>query len=409
MVSMRESASRGVLAWTVRQRPVVARVHGLEHVQGLSAADLADDDPVGPHAQRVADELANGDLALAFDVLRSGLESEDVTLVEPELCGVFDRENSFVVRDRRRERVESVVLPEPVPPEMSTFSSARMHAARNSTDSVESVPSRTRSVRSSRLLRELADREQRPAERKRRDDRIHAAAVRQASVDHRRRFVQPPTDLRHNLVDDPPEVGVVGETDRRLVQPPLTLDPDVVWAVDHDLGDALVRQEPLERPVSEDVVRNLGGQAFSVVAGQPVLASEMRLDIVGNPLVEGGRLHARVEELRAEVADHCEVDAVLDLCKWVSAGRLSDRANGGKTFVEFHQDFLRRRWTRRRSWRLGSIRCRWPRGAGRTSPPRTSAWQKRWAFLRSRNARYPDRSAPRCRAYARRRRGRLPA
>ena len=33
------------------ERAVVAGVHGLEHVEGLGAADLADDDAVGPHAQ----------------------------------------------------------------------------------------------------------------------------------------------------------------------------------------------------------------------------------------------------------------------------------------------------------------------------------------------------------------------
>ena len=57
------------------ERAVVARVHRLEHVQRLGAADLADDDPVGAHAQRVADELADRDLALALDVLRPRLEA----------------------------------------------------------------------------------------------------------------------------------------------------------------------------------------------------------------------------------------------------------------------------------------------------------------------------------------------
>ena len=42
-----------------RQRPVVAGVHRLEHVERLGAADLADDDPVGPHAKGVADEVAD--------------------------------------------------------------------------------------------------------------------------------------------------------------------------------------------------------------------------------------------------------------------------------------------------------------------------------------------------------------
>ena len=42
-----------------RQRAVVAGVHGLEHVERLGAADLADDDAVGPHAQRVAHQVAD--------------------------------------------------------------------------------------------------------------------------------------------------------------------------------------------------------------------------------------------------------------------------------------------------------------------------------------------------------------
>ena len=54
-----------------RQRAFVARVHRLEHVERLGAANLADDDPVGAHAQGVPDELADLDLAAAFDVRRA--------------------------------------------------------------------------------------------------------------------------------------------------------------------------------------------------------------------------------------------------------------------------------------------------------------------------------------------------
>ena len=38
IVSMRDSASRGLLEWMVVMRAVVAGVHGLEHVEGLAAA-----------------------------------------------------------------------------------------------------------------------------------------------------------------------------------------------------------------------------------------------------------------------------------------------------------------------------------------------------------------------------------
>ena len=54
------------------QRAVVAGGHRLEHVEGLAAAHLADDDAVGAHPQGVADQVADGDLALALDVRAAG-------------------------------------------------------------------------------------------------------------------------------------------------------------------------------------------------------------------------------------------------------------------------------------------------------------------------------------------------
>jgi hypothetical protein len=50
-------------------RSLVSGVHRLEHVECLSPANLADDDPIRSHAQCVPHEVANADLAFAFDVL----------------------------------------------------------------------------------------------------------------------------------------------------------------------------------------------------------------------------------------------------------------------------------------------------------------------------------------------------
>ena len=50
------------------QRALVPGVHRLQHVERLAGADLADDDAIGPHAQGVADEVADGDLARALGV-----------------------------------------------------------------------------------------------------------------------------------------------------------------------------------------------------------------------------------------------------------------------------------------------------------------------------------------------------
>ena len=94
-----------------RQRAVVAGVHGLQHVEGLAAADLADDDAVGPHAQRVAHQVADGDAAAALDVRRTGLEADEVLLVELELGRVLDGDDALGLGDERRQHVEQRRLP----------------------------------------------------------------------------------------------------------------------------------------------------------------------------------------------------------------------------------------------------------------------------------------------------------
>ena len=80
----------------------MAGVHRLQHVERRGVADLADDDAVGPHAQRVADQVADRDLALALDVRRAGLEAQHVLLVELELGGVLDGDDALVLGDERR-------------------------------------------------------------------------------------------------------------------------------------------------------------------------------------------------------------------------------------------------------------------------------------------------------------------
>ncbi len=88
------------------QRAVVAGVHRLEHVERLAAAALADDDAVGPHAQRVDHQLADGDFALALDARRLALERDDVVLRQAQFRRVLDRHDALRVRDEAAEDVE---------------------------------------------------------------------------------------------------------------------------------------------------------------------------------------------------------------------------------------------------------------------------------------------------------------
>ena len=84
----------------------MARVHRLKHVERLGSAALADDDSVGTHAQRVAEEVADSDLSRSLDIRRPRLETHDVRLIEEQFGRVFDRDDSFGIRQKRRENVE---------------------------------------------------------------------------------------------------------------------------------------------------------------------------------------------------------------------------------------------------------------------------------------------------------------
>src|SRR5690242_6654417 len=91
----------------------MARVHRLEHVERFGATYLADDDPVGPHAQRVAYERADRDLILAGEILGPRLEPQDMFLVEPEFGCILDRDDPLLIGDRGRERIEEGRLARP--------------------------------------------------------------------------------------------------------------------------------------------------------------------------------------------------------------------------------------------------------------------------------------------------------
>ena len=99
IVSRRYSASRGLLAWIVVKTPVVAGIHRLQHVERFFAADLADDDAVGPHTEGVDDELALPDGALALDVGGAGLETHHMALTQLQFRRILDRHDALVIVD----------------------------------------------------------------------------------------------------------------------------------------------------------------------------------------------------------------------------------------------------------------------------------------------------------------------
>ena len=81
------------------QTAVVAGVHGLQHVDRFAAAYLADDDAVGTHTQRVANEISLRNFTTAFDIWRPGFQSDDVWLLQLQFGRVFNRDDALVFRN----------------------------------------------------------------------------------------------------------------------------------------------------------------------------------------------------------------------------------------------------------------------------------------------------------------------
>ncbi len=180
----------------------MARVHRLQHVQRFFAADFADHDSIGTHTQAIDQQFALADRAVAFDVRRARFEPRDVRLLQLQFGRVFDGDDAFFSVNERRERVEQRRLTGAGPAgddDVQLRLDARfeqLHHAWRERFALDQVGGHQL------VGGKSADREQRPVDRKRRNDRVDARSVREARVDHRRRFVDAASHLRNDFVDD---------------------------------------------------------------------------------------------------------------------------------------------------------------------------------------------------------------
>ena len=155
-------------------RAVVAGVHRLEQVEGLRPAHLADDDPFRSHAQAVPDEIAHGDLALALEIGRAGLETHHMGLLQLKLGGVLAGDHPLLGIDEAGQAVEQRRLAGPVPPEINTLQRTRpmmprrLHLRGDRAELDEQVG------HFQAVAAELADGEGRAVDRQRRHDDVDA-------------------------------------------------------------------------------------------------------------------------------------------------------------------------------------------------------------------------------------------
>ena len=118
-------------------------------------------------------------------------------------------------------------------------------------------------ARGDRIAAETADGEARAVDRQRRNDGVHAGAVRQAGVHHGRRFVHAPAHPGDDAIDDLHQVGVVLEAQAGWLSFAGAFHVNLVVAVDQDVGDGRVFEQRLERTQAENLIQNFARQTFA--------------------------------------------------------------------------------------------------------------------------------------------------
>ena len=141
--------------------------------------------------------------------------------------------------------LSKVVLPEPVPPEMMMFNLDIDAGTQKIGHIFRHAASFDKLVHRELFFQEFPDGDRRTIDGHRRNDRIHARAIRQAGIHHRAVGVDAPTQRKDDTVDQSQHFIVIFKHNRGFHQNAGFFDIDFLGAVHHDLGDKWVIQERL--------------------------------------------------------------------------------------------------------------------------------------------------------------------
>ena len=253
------------------ERPVVPGVHGGEHVHRLRAAALAYHDAVRAHAQRIDHQLADGHLARPLGVARARLQAHHMGMLEKAQLGrILDGHDALACGNAARQRVEQRGLAA-ARTACHHHVLARKHrpfqkAPQMPVDRAETL----HLLQRYHALGELADGDDGPVRRKRRDDHVHAMAFGHAGVHHRRRLVHTPAERPEHAIDKRPKLGLARKRPVTAHKAPLPLEEHVAGAVHHDLGDGRIGQQRLQWAEAEHLVDQLLGQPGSTQGISPL-------------------------------------------------------------------------------------------------------------------------------------------
>ena len=244
----------------------MAGVHGLEHVDDLLAARLADDDPVGPHPQGVFQTVSGRHLALAFDVGRAAFHPAHVGLLQLEFGRILDREDPFGIVDEGTERVERRGFTRTGTARHDDVEAGGHGGLKVGGHFLGKGAELHQVVDAQLVLFEFPDGNEAAVHRDGGHHGVEARAVLEAGVDVRVGFVHAPAHGGHDLVDDPQQVAFVLEGDVGQFQLARAFHEDLLRAVDQNIVDRLILEQGFERTEAHHLVKQFLVQDLTVLA-----------------------------------------------------------------------------------------------------------------------------------------------
>src|SRR4029077_10307600 len=243
------------------------------------------------------------------------LQPDHVRLLQHQFRRVLDSHDSLVGRDKQRETVEhrglaraGTAADQDVEP--------RLHDGAQEIDNLRHQGFLFDQILDvETLASETTNRERRSVQRQRRYDRIDTRSVRQARIDHRRRFVNSAADLRHDSIDNQHQMLIVLELDVGCVQFAALFNVNLVMPIDQDIGYLIVPEQRLQRSEPEQLVLDFLDKMEAVGVGQQ---AAFILEDGGYRLGDFLRSERRLEALEAGNIERFEqpvVDRKLQLLK----------------------------------------------------------------------------------------------
>ncbi len=213
----------------------------------------------------------------------------------------------------RDSALRKVVLPLPVPPEMTMDRRARTASLRMQRHGRGECADGDEAFHVVGVADELADGDERPVDGDRADRHVDARAVEQAGIDHGLGFVDAAAHGGDDFIGDAQHVRLVLEAHGHRFELAEPLHVNVLVRVDEDVGDGGVLEEGLDGAEARELVHHLVDEGVEL---QRVERQALAEHVIGNHVVDLlaqlGRRYL-VDQGQVELVDELAMQADLGI------------------------------------------------------------------------------------------------